>query len=186
MILCVSSNNVGINLKAIEIIIAIICTGNPIFLNGDSKCSIPNVKSSGLVVAVKIVVIIMINTKRITIYAVCSNAPLYISINPNEKSNFPDFINNKLKNIKNIIINNIGFIALTNCLVLILERSIIKITYIDIIPYPIKPASKKTVINRINNAPILSLGSNLCTNESIGIYLPNIILFMKFSSYCIN
>ena len=55
-------------LKAIEIIIATSCVGNPTFLNGDNKCSIPKVKSNGFVVAVRIVVIIIININLINIY----------------------------------------------------------------------------------------------------------------------
>ncbi|CAM9147921.1 hypothetical protein MYTO111405_03930 [Mycoplasma todarodis] len=59
IILWDSSSNVGINLKAIAIIMAIMCTGNFISFNGNIKSSRPLVKSIGLVVEVKIVVMII-------------------------------------------------------------------------------------------------------------------------------
>ena len=52
-IFCVSSNNVGIKRKAIEIINANSETGNPIFFSGLNNDSKANVKSDGFVVNVK-------------------------------------------------------------------------------------------------------------------------------------
>ena len=57
-IFCVSSNKVGINLKAIEIINAISATGIPILPNGLNNDSKAKVKSDGRVVKVKRVEII--------------------------------------------------------------------------------------------------------------------------------
>jgi len=54
IILLVSSNKVGINLRAIVIIIATSCAGNPIFLNGVISDSIPFDSFEGLVVRVRI------------------------------------------------------------------------------------------------------------------------------------
>lgn len=69
-----SSNSVGINLKAIEIVIATSWVGNLMTLSGDKNHSRAYVNSNGLVVAVKINDRVIINTKRMVIFTLCNMA----------------------------------------------------------------------------------------------------------------
>ena len=52
IILSVSSINIGINLRAMDIIMAIACTGTFILLSGDKDFSSPSVNWFGVVVSV--------------------------------------------------------------------------------------------------------------------------------------
>ena len=52
IILSVSSIKIGMNLNAMDIIMATACTGTPILLNGDSEVSSPSVNWFGVVVSV--------------------------------------------------------------------------------------------------------------------------------------
>ena len=67
IILFASSNKSGINLNAIEIIIASSCTGKWNLFNGFNKLSIASVNSKGFVVEVINVVKVIINTSLIKI-----------------------------------------------------------------------------------------------------------------------
>ena len=70
IIRCVSSIKSGMKRSAILINIAISCAGTWNLFKGINKSSIPKVISKGFVVAVRHVVIIIINMSRIAIYSV--------------------------------------------------------------------------------------------------------------------
>ena len=98
-------------------------------------------------------------------------------------SKFPCWINKRLKIIKKAIIKSIGLIAFKIWDTLICDSNAIIITNIPKIPYPKNPASKKTAINNKSNEPIFNLGSKRWIKLSIGMYFPNIILFIELPSY---
>ena len=69
MILSVSSIRIGIKRRAIAIIMAISCTGTPIFFIGPSRDSSPSVSLDGVVVSVITEDPIIRKIKRIPIIA---------------------------------------------------------------------------------------------------------------------
>ena len=86
IILSVSSRSVGINLRAIVIIIASSWAGKPIFLSGPQAFSIPSVSSIGDVVSVKRDVATTNNVNLMAInIAVCRPLSLIFK-NPNCQS----------------------------------------------------------------------------------------------------
>ena len=177
IILSVSSVNVGINLKAIVIIIANSCAIS--FPIGLSSLSIPSVNSIGDVVRVNNEVPVIKNTNLKAINAAVLSPSKYILIKPNSNTNVSavPFIINIFNAAVNIIKNKIGFNPLKINLTGILAFAIIapkkEITKI----YP----TNLFIINKeaMNNIAIIIfvLGSNLCVNDSPGIYCPIVISF---------
>ena len=174
MILSASSNNVGMNLNAIVIIIANSCAGTPITFNGVNNFSVASVSFNGEVVNVNNDDAAIINIKRKLIRDP-SRKPSSVTLNIHARnSTSPSWLTKWITNV-NKMIHRKGLIACNTAVNLIFEIPISNATITVKKIYSTGSSAEKIIANNTKSAKIFVLGSSPCNAESPGKYCPNVI-----------
>ena len=174
MILSASSNNVGMNLNAIVIIIANSCAGTPITFNGDSNFSVASVNFNGVVVNVNSEDATIININRKLIRKPVFN-PASVTLKSHTRNIISPSCDTKwIRNVNSNIHRN-GLIDRNTVINRTLDNPTKNETNAVSNAYSLGASAENIIANSANNNIIFVRGSSRCNAESPGKYCPNVI-----------